>query len=139
MLREKKVKNPLMKLIGQTYMLEFNASNYITAMDAFPPVLKDINDGTPSGQAARGIMLSEVVKERHGVFQLPPQGQEMLKQGDKWSKIRTFPFGKMGLKSYEKIYTLENVRDTCGRRIEVVDMNAIPTSDVEPKYLSMQA
>ena len=48
-------------------------------------------------------------------------------------------FGKMGLKSYEKIYTLEKVQDVGGRKIAVIDMNAIPTSEVEPKYANQQA
>jgi hypothetical protein len=131
--------NPLIKLVGQTYRIEFNPTNSITAMSDFPPIIKTLNDGTPSGQAAADIMLYEVIKERHSLFQLPPQGQEMLKLGGKWTKIRTFPFGKMGLKSYEKIYTLEKVRDTGSRRFAVIDMNAIPTSEVEPKYVSLQA
>jgi hypothetical protein len=137
--RKADVKNPLMKLIGQTYLVEFNPSNSVTAIDQFPAVIKDLNDGTPSGQAGKDIMLYEIVKERHSIFQLPPKGKEMMKPGDKWTQIRTFPFGKMGLKSYEKIYTLEKVRDAGGRKIAVIDMNAIPTSEVEPKYRSMQA
>ncbi len=127
--------NPLMKLIGQTYLIEFNPSNYVTAMNDFPPVIRDFNDGTPGKE----IMFPEAVREKHSVFQLPLKGQEMLKPGDKWSKIRTFPFGKMGLKSYEKIYTFEKVRDAGGRRIAVIDMNAIPTSEIEPRYRSLQA
>ena len=137
--RQADANNPLMKLIGKTYRIEFNPSNSITAMSDFPPVIKSFNDGTPSGQAGADIMLYEVIKERHSLFQLPPQGQEMLKPGGKWTKIRTFPFGKMGLKSYEKIYTLTNVRETNSRKIAVIDMKAIPTSEVEPKYVSLQA
>jgi hypothetical protein len=45
----------------------------------------------------------------------------------------------MGLKSYEKIYTLKEIRDAAGHQIAVIDMNAIPTSEVEEKYLSQQA
>jgi hypothetical protein len=137
--RKTDANNTLMKLIGQTYRIEFNPSNVITAMSDFPPIIKTFEDGTPSGQAGKDIMLYEVIKERHSLFQLPPQGQEMLKSGGKWTKIKTFPFGKMGLKSYEKIYTLEKVRDTGSRKFAVIDMNAIPTSEVEPKYASMQA
>jgi rRNA maturation protein Nop10 len=45
----------------------------------------------------------------------------------------------MGLKSYEKIYTLKEVRDADGRSIAVIDMNTIPSSEVEPKYRGQQA
>jgi hypothetical protein len=63
----------------------------------------------------------------------------MLKPGEKWSRIKTFAFGKMGLKSYEKVCTLKEIRDADGRKIAVIDMNAIPASEVEPKYRSQQA
>jgi len=45
----------------------------------------------------------------------------------------------MGLKSYEKIYTLKDVRDVSGHQIAVVDMNAIPSSEIEPEFRDQQA
>jgi hypothetical protein len=137
--RKADVNNPLMKLIGKTYLIEFNPSNGISAVDELPPINIMLKGDTPSDRAGLSMMFPESIMERHGVFQLPPRGQEMLKPGGRWNRIRTFPFGKMGLKSYEKIYTLEKVQDAGGRRIAVIDMNAIPTSEVEPKYLSQQA
>jgi hypothetical protein len=138
--RKADVNNPIMKLIGQTYLIEFNPSNKITAVDDLPPVITSfVSSGTPDGQVGFNLMLPENITERHGVFQLPPKGEEMLKPGGTWSQIRTFPFGKMGLKSYEKIYKLEKVQDSGGRRIAVINMTTIPTSEVEPKYLSQQA
>jgi hypothetical protein len=47
-------------------------------------------------------------------------------------------FGKMGIKSYEKIYTLKELQND-GREIAVIDMNAIPTSEVEPKFAGKKA
>jgi hypothetical protein len=139
-LRKADVNNILMKIVGQSYLIEFNPSNIVSAVDELPPVITALkNSGTPEGTAGFNILLPETITERHSVFQLPPREQEMLKPSDKWSRIRTFPFGKMGLKSYEKIYTLQKVQNAGGRQVAIIDMNAIPSSEVEPKYLSLQA
>ena len=138
--RPSDVKNPIMKLIGQTYRIEFSPSNNISAVDDLPPAMTTMKkDGTSSGQVGVSILYPEAIMERHGLMQLPEPGQEMFKPGQKWNRIKTFAFGKMGLKSYEKIYTLKEVRDADGRKIAVIDMNTIPSSEVEPKYRSQQA
>jgi hypothetical protein len=137
--RRSDANNPIMKLIGQTYMVEFSPWNNISAVDNLPPVMMTMKDGTPSGQAGVSILYPEAIMERHGAMQLPQPGQELLKPGDTWRRIKTFAFGKMGLKSYEKIYTLKEMRDAGGRKIAVIDMNTIPSSEVEPKYRGQQA
>ena len=120
-------------------MIEFNPSNTISAVDNLPPAMMTMKDGTPSGQAGLSILYPEAIMERHGAMQLPELGQEINKPGEKWSRIKTFSFGKMGIKSYEKIYTLKEIRNAGGRKIAVIDMNAIPASEVEPKYRGQQA
>jgi hypothetical protein len=84
------------------------------------------------------MMFPDSITERHGAFALPQPGKEMVKVGDKWSKIKTFMFGKMGLKSYEKIYVLKEVKDVGSRRFAIIDMNAIPTSEVESRFASQK-
>jgi hypothetical protein len=137
--RRSDANNPIMKLIGQTYTIEFSPWNNISAVDNLPPAMMTMKDGTPSGQAGFSIFLPEAIMERHGVMQLPEPGQEIFKPGDKWNRIKTFAFGKMGIKSYEKVYALKEVRDADGRKIAVIDMNTIPSSEVEPKYRAQQA
>jgi hypothetical protein len=95
-------------------------------------------DETVFGGIRSEIVSPDSIIERHSTIQLPGQGHEMLKPGDKWSSIKTFAFGKMGLKSYEKIYTLKGLRND-GREIAVIDMDAIPTSEVEPKFAGRKA
>ena len=93
---------------------------------------------TISDKTGTEIVLPESILERHGTVQLPKRGQETLKPGGKWSSIKTFMFGKMGIKSYEKIYTLKELRND-GLEIAVIDMNAIPTSEVEPRFAGKKA
>ncbi|MGB7581060.1 MAG: hypothetical protein WBL85_01245 [Sedimentisphaerales bacterium] len=131
-------KNPLIQLIGETYTIEFNPQNIVSFVDDLPPVTTMMKGETVSDKEGREIVLPDSIIERHSTIQLPKQGQEMLKPGGKWSSIKTFVFGKMGIKSYEKIYTLKELRND-GREIAVIDMNAIPTSEVEPRYTGMKA
>ena len=131
-------KNPLIQLVGKTYMIEFNPRNIVTFVDELPPVMDMMKGGTVSDKEGIEMILPDSIIERHGTMQLPKQGQEMLKPGGKWSSIKTFVFGKMGIKSYEKIYTLKELRND-GREIAVIDMNAIPTSEVEPKFAGRKA
>jgi hypothetical protein len=138
-LRKTDANSPLMKLIGEDYLIEYNPSNNISAIDDLPPVTTVMKGETPSDRAGINLVLPEILMDKHGAFALPQAGGEMLKPGAKWTKIKTFPFGKMGLKSYEKIYTLEKVQEIGGRKIAVIDMNAIPTSEVEPRYINQKA
>ncbi|GAF73196.1 unnamed protein product, partial [marine sediment metagenome] len=50
--------------------------------------------------------------------------------GDNWSSVKTFNFGLMGSKSYEKIYTVKEIKDQDKRKVAIVEMNAIPTSEM---------
>jgi hypothetical protein len=131
-------KNPLIKLIGETYIIEFNPQNIVTFVDDLPPVMDILKGDSLSDKTGVAMIAPESIMERHGTLQLPKPGQEIVKPGGKWSSIKTFIFGKMGIKSYEKIYTLKELRND-GREIAVIDMNAIPTSEVEPQYAGKKA
>jgi len=133
-------KNSLIKLIGQTYTIEFNPQNIVSFVDDLPPVTAIMMRGdTISDKTGSEILSPDSIMERYGTMQLPKPGQEMLKPGGKWSSIKTFMFGKMGIKSYEKFYTLKELRNDGGREVAVIDMNAIPTSEVEPKFAGKKA
>jgi hypothetical protein len=136
--RDSDSNNPLIKLIGETYIIEFNPRNIVTFVDDLPPVMDMMKGGTVSDKTGIEMVLPDSIIERHSTMQLPKQGQEMLKPGGKWSSIKTLMFGKMGLKSYEKIYILKELRND-GREVAVIDMSAIPTSEVEPKYAGKKA
>jgi hypothetical protein len=78
--RRSDANNPIMKLIGQTYLIEFSPSNNISAVDDLPRAMMTMKDGTPSGEAGVSILYPEAIMERHGAMQLPESGQEMLWQ-----------------------------------------------------------
>ncbi len=71
-----------------------------------------------------------MIKERHTIPALPVTDKNQLRRGDNWSSIKTFPFDMMGSKSYEKIYTLKEIKDMDGRRLAIAEMKAVPSSEM---------
>lgn len=71
-----------------------------------------------------------VIKQRHGILALPVTDKNQLHTGDNWSSVKTFNFGLMGSKSYEKIYTVKKIKDQDKRKVAIVEMNAIPSSEM---------
>jgi hypothetical protein len=137
--RQSDASSPLAKLIGQSYTIEFGPDNYIASVSDLSAGRALMGGRTAAERAGLNILSPEAITERHATLQLPQSGQEQLKPGDKWNKIKTFTFGLMGLKSYEKIYTLKETRDVAGHQIAVINMDAIPSSEVESKYREQQA
>jgi hypothetical protein len=136
--RQSDANSPLARLIGQSYTMEVEPNNYISSVSGLAMVASWMSGRTAADRTGRNIMSAEAITERQTAMLLPQPGGEQLKPGDNWNRVKTFPFGLMGLKSYEKIYTLKEVRDTAGHQIAVIDMNAIPTSEIEEKYRSQQ-
>ncbi len=137
--RQSDADSPLAKLIGQSYTVEFGPDNYISSVLGLSQAQSQVSGRTSADRAGLNLLSPETVMERHMALLLPKPGEEYLKPGDKWSRVKTFSFGMMGVKSYEKMYTLKEIQDTAGHRIAVIDMNAIPTSEVEQKYRDRQA
>ena len=60
---------------------------------------------------------------------MPQKNTKKLKKDDKWSDTDILSFGMMGAKSYEKIYTVQNIESKDNTRIAVVEMQAIPSKE----------
>ena len=139
--RQSDASTPMSKIIGQNYTIVFEPNNYVASVSspAFVTAPAQVSGMSTAERAGQNILSPESIKERHSTLLLPPQGHEQLKPGDKWSKIKTFTFGLMGLKSYEKIYTLKETQNAGGHQKAVIAMNAIPSSEVEGKFRDQQA
>lgn len=75
------------------------------------------------------LLNSETIKERHGTLVLPGIDKNQLRIGANWSDTKTFSFGMMGSESYEKIYTLNEIKDQDNQQVAIIEMNAIPASE----------
>jgi len=136
--RQSDANSPLAVLMRQRYTIEVEPNNYVSSVSGLGAVVAGVSGQTAADRTGQGVLSQKAAAERHMTLLLPRTGEEQLKLGDKWSRVKTFEFGLMGLKSYEKIYTLKEIRDEAGHQIAAIDMSAIPTSEVEEKYRNQQ-
>jgi len=128
--REEDQNSSLAKLIGQSYTIEIAPTGEIAEVIDVKRARAVVRGISSANKTASKLLSTDVIKERHAISALPVTGKNQLRAGDNWSSIKAFSFGLMGSKSYEKIYTLKEIEDQDGHRIAIVEMNAIPTSEM---------
>jgi len=128
--REKDKNNPVAKLIGQSYTIEIAPTGKVTKVIDVKQAQAALKGSSSANKAALALLSPDAIKKRHGTLALPDTDKNQLRTGGNWSSIKTFSFGMMGSKSYEKIYTLKQIKDTDSHRIAIVEMNAIPTPEM---------
>ncbi len=123
--REKDQNSPLAKLIGQSYTIEITPSGEVSKVIDVSNARAEVEG---NARAAR-LLLPEVIKDQHSIPALPEAEKNMLRPGETWSNIKTFSFGVMGSKSYERIYELKKINDTNKGRLAIIEMSVIPSSE----------
>ena len=121
---------PLALLIGQSYTIEIAPTGEVTEVIDVEEARTAVRRGSSVPKRALAMLRSDAIKERHVLTALPVTDKNQLRTGDNWNSVKTFSFGRMGAKSYEKIYTLKEIKDQDNRQIAIVEMNAIPTSEM---------
>ena len=113
------------RLAGQSYRIEMTPSGQVTrVLDS-----KSARSAAGGNRVALGLLKVDAIKRRHSISFLPATSKNVVKIGDNWSNITSTDFGMMGKRAYERIYALIEVAKVDGRRIAVVEMNAIPTTE----------
>ena len=118
--------NPLFAFIGQSYKIKITPNGKIGIVDA-----KAARESGESGFAqkfAEKLFSDEDIAKRHQVLALMDAGQALYKKGDKWSTVAASPPGMLRQKSFEKVYTLTDIKEQKGSKIAIIDMNAVPSS-----------
>jgi len=121
--------HPLAKLIGQSYTIKIAPTGKVIKVIDVKEAETAARKGSVPPRKALRLLNPETIKERHGTLVLPDAGKNQLHIGDSWSSIKTFDFGLMGAESYEKIYSLNKLKDQDNRQVAVIEMNAIPASE----------
>ena len=121
--------HPLAKLIGQSYTIKIAPTGEVTKVVDVKEAQLAVRKGSVVPRIALRLLNSETIKGRHGTLVLPDTDKNQLRPGDNWSSTRTFSFGMMGSESYEKIYTLNEIKDQDNRQVAIIEMNAIPASE----------
>ena len=114
---------PLAKLIGKSYQITVSPTGTVTKVSN----LKSLRAAAKGNQKVVEFFTVKAVKDRHAFLTLP-KPDETLRTGQSWSKIKTFAFGLMGPREYEKVYTLKSIRNAGNHRIATVEMEAIPSA-----------
>jgi len=124
-------RSPLARILGQSYTIEISTTGEVTkiidtqqAYDALGP------PSSPEGRIPFAIIEPAAIKERHGTLVLPQPDKNRLRAGDNWSSTKTFSFGPMGSSSYEKIYTLKEIKDVNNPNSVVAVMSTIPAPEM---------
>jgi len=128
--KEKMLRNPLAKLIGQSYTIKIAPTGKVIEVVDVKQAQAAITGRSSAEKEALKLLSPNVIKQRHTITALPVTGKNELSIGDNWRDIKAFDFRLMGTKSYEKIYTLDDIDDIDGRQIAIVDMYAIPSSEM---------
>lgn len=129
--------SPFAKLIGQNYTIELSANGKVVKVVDTGSAKYAIKGNTPAHKEAAKLIDKQAIEQRHSIPTLIYAGQKQLLEGDSWSSIKSFSFGIMGTKSFEKIHTLKEIEQTDSGKTAVVEMRAIPSSQ-EAEQLHQQ-
>jgi hypothetical protein len=135
--REKDQNNPLAKLIGQSYTIEISPAGQVTKLIDMSKAQAAVKDVASTHKTA--LVSAGAIKQRHSIPAMPSADKSQLRPGDGWSSVKTFDFQMMGFKSYEKVYELKEIKDADDRRIAVVEMDAMPSTEMAEELHKEQA
>jgi len=119
--------SPLAVLVGKSYRLEMSPRGKVVDLLDMESVREAVEAGSQVYSVAVKLFSDEVVRDRHEIPPLSALSDERVRPGQSWSDQKSFAFGEMGLKSFERVYTLTQVEQDDGRAA-VVQMKAIPSA-----------
>jgi len=128
--REPDLNNPLGALIGQIYTIEITPDGQVSKVIDVNQAMTGLKGISSANQTAKQILSPDAIMERHAIPALSACDKKQLRTGDNWKSIKAFSFGLMGAKSLERIYTLKEIKDVANHKIAVVEMEAIPSSEM---------
>lgn len=117
------------KMLGHHYTIEITPAGEVVNIVDADDIRTSVRRARRVPRRALAFLRPETLKQRHTIPALSTAGEKQRRTGENWSDIKTFSFGLMGSKSYEKIYTVKDIKEADGRQVAVVEMNAIPTAE----------
>jgi len=130
--------NPLANLVGGGYKLEISARGKVLALIDVEPLRQAVQGTSAAHDTARRLLSREQILARHQVVALSALDGAAVRPGQDWSSVKTFSFGMMGAKSFEKVYTLKEVQRDAGS-LAVIEMKAIPSAAMAEEMHKSQA
>jgi len=115
--------NPLEQLIGRSYKIELTPTGQVSKIIDANNVPVNPKASFAESVAFTILFDPNSIKERHTIGAVPAADKKLLHTCDTWTSTRALSFGMMGSKTYERTYTLKDVRDVNGRQIADVEMS----------------
>ena len=82
--------------------------------------VRSLIEGSSASNKAGLRVLSEVsIKERHGSVVSPQVCGKEIKPADEWKNTKTFMFGLLGSKSYERVYKVKEIDRRGGGLVQI--------------------
>ncbi|MBP7053492.1 MAG: hypothetical protein KBE65_20985 [Phycisphaerae bacterium] len=119
--------NGLAALVGARYSVEMSPRGEVIALLDMESIRQAVKTGPPAQDVAARLFSEEVVRDRHEVPPLMALKDGTARPGQSWSNLKSFAFGAMGVKSFERVYTLQPFKEGDGR-VARVAMKAIPSA-----------
>lgn len=98
--------NPLAALVGKSYRLEMSPKGRVVAMLDMELVRQAVEPGSPAHGVAAKLLSEEILRDQHEIPPLTALKESRVRPGQSWSDLKSFSFGTMGDKSFERVYTL---------------------------------
>ena len=127
--RQQDRQNPLSKLIGKSYTIELTPSGQVSKLIDANDARAAVGGNSSADKTAASLLSLGAISQRHTIPALPASDKNQLLTGENWSSIKSFSFDMMGSKAYEKIYTLEEIKDVDNHRIAIARMQAVPSAE----------
>jgi hypothetical protein len=145
--RPQDVGSPLALVVGQSYQVQMSPKGQVLEISQVEPIRQAVQGGLPGHTIAARLLSDEEIRSRHEIAALSALKESSVRPGHSWSSIRTFSFDDLGGKTYERVYTLQQIggavpadstdREVAGGgvhstpyegRMAVVEMKAIPST-----------
>jgi hypothetical protein len=131
--------SPLAKLTGQRYIIKITPAGEITEVTDYEPAQAAVKGETRIHKLASSLVSPDTIKQRHGTVTLPEIDNKKSGKGISWSNIKSFSFGMMGPKSFERVYKVDKVEKCGDEQIAVVKMEGVPTTKTAQKLHKEQS
>lgn len=121
--------DPLYALIGQSYKIKLTPEGQAMVIDAAAARQAVKGQADSSAKKIADLLLTdEEIQKRHRVLALNDAPKGSVKKGDKWSSIAASPPGMLRPKTFEKIYTLNDIEKQNGNEIAKLSMEGVTSS-----------
>jgi hypothetical protein len=133
--------NPLAALISKSYQVKISPKGQVLEISGADAVRQAAQGALPGQSVALRLLSNDEIRNRHEIAALTALKESSVRPGQSWSNVRTFSFDDLGTKTYERIYTLQQVGSgqlsvpssqspaaNSQGRLAVVEMKAIPSA-----------